>query len=122
MKTEAKLPIKPITTAGARYRRERNNMSHYIRNFFRKRKERKDAAFLENVRNNIAAADNDTLIEMNQDFYHSMEADRKIGHIEPEPVVKNAYAMICEEMCRRNLKTCDEIEEDIWLSQRGNYI
>lgn len=97
-------------------------MSHYIRNFFRKRKECKDAAFLENVRNNIAAADNDTLIEINQDFYHSMEADRKIGHIEPEPVVKNAYAMICEEMCKRNLKTCDEIEEDIWLSQRGNYI
>jgi hypothetical protein len=111
-----------ITTAGVRCEPERNNMSHYIRNFFRKRKERKDAAFLENVRNKIATADNDALIEMNQDFYHSMEADRKIGYIEPEPVVKKAYGMICEEMCKRSLKTCDEIEEDIWLSKRGDYI
>lgn len=109
-------------TAGARYKPERKDMPHYIRNFFRERKRRKDAAFLEEIKNKIAVADNDTLTEMDQNFHHSMEADRKIGYIEPDFVVKRASEMICEEMHKRNLRTCDEIEEDIWLSKRGNHI
>lgn len=97
-------------------------MFRCIRNFLMERKRRKDAAFLENIKNKIAVADNDTLTEMDQDFHHSMEADRKIGYIEPDPAVKRASELICEEMHKRNLKTCDEIEEEIWFSQRGHHI
>lgn len=96
-------------------------MFRYIKSMLVKRKQQKDAAFLENIKTKIAAADDDVLKEMDQDFHHSMEADRKIGHMKPDPVLIRASKLIGEELHKRNLKTCDDIEEDIWFSQRGQH-
>lgn len=95
-------------------------MFKFIKNMIRKHREKQDAAYLHSIRDKIGYADDDTLSEMDRDLHYGMESDRKIGHTEPYPAVVEASEIIKAEMKRRGLKTCEELEEEIWFSQRGN--
>lgn len=89
------------------------HINYSIMRFFFKREQKKNKAFLENLKIKVAYVDDNTLTKMDQNIHHSIEANRKTWPILPSPVLARASEIIGEELHKRNLKTCDDIEEDI---------
>lgn len=64
----------------------------------------------------INSSSDEKLIELNKEFYNGIEFDRRLGK-KVSKVTIEIDGLINEEMRKRGLKTCDDIEEDIWFSQ-----
>lgn len=92
-----------------------------IKNAWRRRCERKDAEYYAEMQDKVNNATDIELKALNCDFHDDIEMDRQMG-TKVSDVVLKIDKLIEDEMSKRGLKSCDELEEEIWLSQRGHCI
>lgn len=83
---------------------------------FKKWKEASDNKYKRRMFGVINSSSDEKLIELNKEFYNGIEFDRRLGK-KVSKVTIEIDGLINEEMHKRGLKTCDDIEEDIWFSQ-----
>lgn len=58
---------------------------------------------------------------LNCDYHYGIEMDRSMG-TKASDIVLKVDSLIEYEMAKRGLKSCDELEEEIWFSQRGHCV
>ena len=58
---------------------------------------------------------------LNCDYHYGIEMDRSMG-TKASDIVLKIDSLIEDEMAKRGLKSCDELEEKIWFSQRGHCV
>lgn len=83
---------------------------------FKKWKEASDNKYKRRMFGVINSSSDEKLIELNKEFYNGIKFDRRLGK-KVSKVTIEIDGLINEEMRKRGLKTCDDIEEDIWFSQ-----
>lgn len=82
----------------------------------RKRRERKDAEFLAEMCEEIKTASDAELKHLNVDYHHGIQMDKRKG-VKVRQVILRVDTMIEDEMHNRGLKSCDDEEEEIFLSR-----
>ena len=58
---------------------------------------------------------------LNCDYHYGIEMDRSMG-TKASDIVLKVDSLIEDEMAKRGLKSCDELEEKIWFFQRGHCV
>ena len=92
-----------------------------IKKVLQERRERKDAEYYAEMQEKVHSATDMELKTLNCDYHDGIEMDRRMGTKVPDIILK-VDSLIEDEMAKRGLKSCDELEEEIWFSQRGNYV
>lgn len=89
-----------------------------LQNAWKRRCERKDAEYYAEMQEKVSYVTDMELRKLNYDYHYGIQLDRQMGIKVPEIELK-VDALIEEEMHKRGLESCDDIEEEIWLSQHG---
>lgn len=92
-----------------------------IKNAWTRRCERKDAEYYAEMEKKVANVTDMELKTLNSDYHYGIDMDRRMG-VKVSDVVLKVDNLIENEMNKRGLKSCDELEEEIWFSQRGHCI
>ena len=92
-----------------------------IKNAWKKRYERKDAEYYAEMEKKVANATDIELKTLNSDYHYGIDMDRRMG-VNVSDVVLKVDNLIENEIHKRGLKSCDELEEEILFSQRGHCI
>lgn len=85
---------------------------------FKKWREKSDVKYKNEMICTIKNASDDELTALNKEFYNGIDFDNRIGR-KIHKVSLEVDSLINTEMERRGLRTCDDIEEEIWFSQHG---
>lgn len=78
-------------------------------------KKDKDDKYYAEMQETVINASDIELIQLNETFYNNMDMDKKMGENIPEILYKVAE-LIEDEMHKRNLKSCEDLEEERFFS------
>ncbi len=85
-------------------------------NLLKKWREKCDVKYRKKMIEIINNSTDNELIKLNKEFYNGIDFDRRRGNKIPK-VSLEVDNLINQEMRRRDIVTCDDIEEKIWFSQ-----
>ena len=84
----------------------------------KKRQERKDAEYFAEMQEEVKTMCDADLRKINMDFHHGIAMDKKMGQ-KVRPILLKVDRLIEEEMNNRGLRSCDDLEEEVFFAQRG---
>lgn len=87
-----------------------------IKNAARKYKDKQDQKYYDEMKKTVETASDAELKKLNMDFHHGIAMDLKMGAKIPK-IIYRVDDLIENEMHKRNLQSCDDLEEDIWFIQ-----